>query len=120
MTKLFVSGFPLDISELALVQLFGFHADIETIKIVRDKKTRVCKGYAFLEIANRKDAENAVEALDNTPYKGRMLSVKIKEEDPFPPMNSSWPEVKPKSFKTNESHENISPVIKPKRPRKQS
>ena len=47
MVKLFVGGFPLDITELELVQLFNLHGDVATIKIVRDKKTRMCKGYAF-------------------------------------------------------------------------
>lgn len=48
LVKLFVGGFPLVIDELELAKLFGPHGDISTIKIVRDKKTRICKGYAFI------------------------------------------------------------------------
>ena len=40
MVKLFVGGFPLDIQEIELAQLFAPHGDISTVKIVRDKKTR--------------------------------------------------------------------------------
>lgn len=50
MHKLFVSGFPLEITELELAQLIAAHGDISTIKIVRDRKTRICKGYAFTEM----------------------------------------------------------------------
>jgi len=40
MTKLFVGGFPLDMTELELVQLVSPHGTVNTIKIVRDKKNR--------------------------------------------------------------------------------
>jgi len=84
MTKLFVGGFPLDFTELDIAMLVGFHGDISTIKIVRDKKTRVCKGYAFLEMTSQDGAERAVEALDGTTVSGRELAVKIREEKPAP------------------------------------
>ena len=93
MIKLFVGGFPLDISELELVQLFALHGDVITIKIVRDKKTRICKGYAFLEMKDRESADRAVEALDGTFIQDRVLSVKEVVESqlqrPAPPSRSS-------------------------------
>ena len=64
MVKLFVGGFPLDISEMELVQLFAIHGDVETIKIVRDKKTGTCKGYAFLETTGQAGADMAINALN--------------------------------------------------------
>ncbi|SDF43424.1 RNA recognition motif. (a.k.a. RRM, RBD, or RNP domain) [Mucilaginibacter pineti] len=80
MVKLFVGGFPLDIEEIELAQLFGPHGDISTIKIVRDKKTKICKGYAFIEMADRSGAENAAEALNGTMLDGKTLTVNINEE----------------------------------------
>ncbi|QEM03993.1 RNA-binding protein [Mucilaginibacter rubeus] len=80
MVKLFVGGFPLEMTELELVKMIGPHGDVETIKIVRDKKTRICKGYAFLEMKDRTGAENAVIALDGTPIADRILSVKINDD----------------------------------------
>lgn len=80
MVKLFVGGFPLEMTELELVKMIGPHGDVETIKIVRDKKTRICKGYAFLEMKDRAGAENAVIALDGTPIADRVLSVKINDD----------------------------------------
>jgi RNA recognition motif-containing protein len=80
--KIFVSGFPLDINELDLAKLIAPHGDIATIKIVRDKQTRICKGYAFVEMATLTGAENAVIALDGSPMQDRELTVKINEERP--------------------------------------
>jgi hypothetical protein len=44
MIKLFVAGFSLDTDEMQLATLFAMHGDISTIKIVRDKKTRLVTG----------------------------------------------------------------------------
>jgi RNA recognition motif-containing protein len=80
MVKLFVGGFPLEMTELEIVKMIGPHGDVETIKIVRDKKTRICKGYAFLEMKDRTGAENAVIALDGMQLADRVLSVKINDD----------------------------------------
>lgn len=86
--KLFVSGFSLEITELELARLIAPHGDIATIKIVRDKKTRLCKGYAFVEMETIGGAQAAIEALDGTPIADRLLTVKLteaKQVAPAPP-----------------------------------
>lgn len=79
MVKLFVGGFPLDISEMELAQLFALHGDVATVKIVRDKKTGTCKGYAFLEMNDQESADRAIDALDYATVRDRMLTVKLVE-----------------------------------------
>jgi RNA recognition motif-containing protein len=81
MIKLFIGGFPLDMSELEIVQLVALYAEVSTIKIVRDKKTKICKGYAFLELTDRAGAERAIEALNGTLLSGRELRLSIVEEN---------------------------------------
>ena len=80
LVKLFVGGFPLEIEEIELAKLFAPHGDISTIKIVRDKKTKLCKGYAFIEMNDRAGAEAAAEALNGTMLDGKELTVNINEE----------------------------------------
>ncbi|MDB5023830.1 MAG: recognition motif protein [Mucilaginibacter sp.] len=106
MFKLFVSGFPLDITEIELVQLFGPYGHVSTIKIVRDKKTGICKGYAFLEMADPEEVNRSVEALNNSPMGDRMLTVKVTEDKPASPV--------PKYVKVQKP----SGILKKKRPRK--
>lgn len=84
MVKLFVSGFPLDISEMEIAQLFSVYGDVATIKIVRNKKTGTCKGYAFLEMKNKEGADRAIDALDYAPVSDRMFTVRLVEDDPEP------------------------------------
>lgn len=80
MYKLFIGGFPLDMDEMGLAQMVGPFGDIGTLKIVRDKKTRICKGYAFIEMTSREGAEQATEALDGLEMGDRKLRVSIREE----------------------------------------
>jgi RNA recognition motif-containing protein len=95
MTKLFIGGFPLEMTELEIVQLVAFHADVQTIKIVRDKKTKICKGYAFLEVSDLEGAEVAIAALDGKQVAGRELRLNIvtEEEAELEPMVAA-PKVK--------------------------
>lgn len=118
MVKLFVGGFPLDMQEIELVKLFNTFAEISTIKIVRDKATRKCKGYAFLETTGLAGAEMAINALNGKIMEGKALTVKIADEK----------EASPRPFftKTQSSQKAVNYVklgrasesIKPKRPRK--
>lgn len=56
MIKLFVGGLPPEVRELDLVQLIAIYGEVQSIKVIRDKLTEKCKGYAFLEM---KDYEAA-------------------------------------------------------------
>jgi RNA recognition motif-containing protein len=78
--KLFIGGFPLEMDEMALAQLVAPHGRIEVMKIVRDKKTRICKGYAFVEMATDDDAVSVMAALDGRTLGDRKLSVKLADE----------------------------------------
>ncbi|MEN0052192.1 MAG: RNA-binding protein [Mucilaginibacter sp.] len=117
MIKLFVGGFPLEMTELDLVKLFNLHGDVVTIKIVRDKKTKICKGYAFLEMKDQQSADNAILALDNYFIGDRQLSVKIREDKPVltrPKTGGFSPRPRPSHFKPGQPTEEP----RKKRPRK--
>lgn len=86
MAQLFVGGFPLEIHEIELAQLFSTYGDVVTIKIIRDRATKICKGYGFIEMVTREAADAAIQALDGTLMEGRELSVRMVDEEkkPYP------------------------------------
>lgn len=127
MIKLFVGGFPMNITEMELVMMFGLHGDVSTIKIVRDKKTGICKGYAFLEMKDKDGAERAVEALDGSYIGDRMLSVNITEDKPAAQARKPAPKFG-RSFPSKPSYQKVErpganyragDEVKKKRPRKE-
>jgi RNA recognition motif-containing protein len=80
MVKIFVGGFPPDTEEIELVQWIAIYGEVCTIKIVRDKKTKKSKGFAFLEMANRAAAERVVDELNGTLMNKRELTINVVEE----------------------------------------
>ncbi|RKR80012.1 RNA recognition motif-containing protein [Mucilaginibacter gracilis] len=82
-TKIFIGGFPITTEEIALAQLAGPHGNIVTLKLVRDKATGKSKGYAFMEMASREDAEQVIDALDGKAIGDKQLKVTICEEEPI-------------------------------------
>ncbi|GGI25514.1 RNA recognition motif domain-containing protein [Pedobacter mendelii] len=85
MTKLFVGGLRPDVSEMDLAMLIGLYCNIETIKVVRDRVTHKCKGYAFVETLKVDDAQKVISFLNGESFKGNTLTIKISvEEAPKP------------------------------------
>ncbi|MHB8205925.1 RNA recognition motif domain-containing protein [Mucilaginibacter sp.] len=87
MIKIYVGGFPLEMSELELVQLVSPYGEVSTIKIVRNKATKKCKGYAFLEMTSREAADNVIKALDGAAIGDRQLTISIKEDEQVRPVS---------------------------------
>jgi len=119
MVTLFVGGFPLDMEEIELVKLFMPFGQVSTIKIVRDKKTKICKGYAFLEMHDRDVAEEAISNLNGNPIGDRSLSVKIREDKEVNQVKISSTASRPDPVNKYIKVERSSDPLKKKRPRKQ-
>jgi RNA recognition motif-containing protein len=93
--KLFIGGIPNDLDELSLAQLIGPYGDIEVMKIVRDKRTGVGKGYAFVEMVNENAAAEVAAALHGTDYRGRQLDIKPADlPEPPPPAPARYERLK--------------------------
>ena len=79
--KLFVGGLPPDIEEIEIVQLLAIYGEVLTIKIVRDRLTKKCKGYGFLEMANIEAAENVINYMNGKPIrKKHNLTINLVKE----------------------------------------
>jgi len=64
---------------MGLAQLVAPHGRIDVVKIVRNKQTRICKGYAFVEMATEDDAVAVMAALDGELFGERKLSIKLAD-----------------------------------------
>ncbi|TKC08859.1 RNA recognition motif domain-containing protein [Pedobacter frigoris] len=116
MIKLFVVGYPLDIEDVELIELFSIQGMIHSIHLLTDKVTHKHKGYGFIEMVDQAGADRAIANLNGMVMKGRKLTVKLADEDR---------EKKPKAFKSNhfpaqdrQASQNTEEGFKSKRPRK--
>jgi RNA recognition motif-containing protein len=83
--KIFMSGYPQNFDEMALVQLVSPYGHVSTVKIVRDKQSGKAKGYAFIEMESRNAPEEVAVALDGLEMKDKTLTVNLVEENPVSP-----------------------------------
>ena len=84
---IYVGNINYSIGETDLQKIFGVMGAVETIKIIRDKRTGKSKGFGFIEMPNKKEAMEAIKTLDGKEVAGRNLRVlkahstkKVKEK----------------------------------------
>jgi len=83
--KLYVGGLPYSVTDEQLSELFSTHGTVESAKVITDRYTDSSRGFGFVEMSSQQEAENAIEALNNTELTGRTLTVnmaKPREERP--------------------------------------
>ena len=73
--KLYVGNLPFETDEQALYDLFAGSGAVDTVNVMRDQATGRARGFAFVEMASEEDAQNAIDALNNSSLGGRTLTV---------------------------------------------
>ena len=73
--NIFVANIERKVTDEQLQDLFSQHGEIASLKLIRDRDTGVSKGYAFVEMTNDDEAQNAINALNEYELEGRALAV---------------------------------------------
>ncbi|HMF76433.1 MAG TPA: RNA-binding protein [Bryobacteraceae bacterium] len=73
--KLFVGNLSFQTTEQDLLTLFFEYGTVETVNVVTDRDTGQPRGFAFVEMPNRAEAEAAIKSLDGRELGGRNLNV---------------------------------------------
>ena len=61
---------------------FAQYGKVNSCKIVRDKETGRSKGYGFIEMPDDAEANNAINALNEKEFDGRVIAVKPANPKP--------------------------------------
>ena len=83
--RLFVGGFPYSITSSQLEEMFSKIGKVESANVITDRSTGQSKGFGFVEMENDKEADEAIEKLNNTELEGRKITVNVarpREERP--------------------------------------
>jgi len=80
--RLFVAGLPNDFDDTDLKEMFELYGEVKFAKIVVDKFTNKSKGFGFVEMPNKLEAMETIEALDGAGLKrGKKIVVKEAEDN---------------------------------------
>ncbi|NJK87125.1 MAG: RNA-binding protein [Bacteroidales bacterium] len=72
---IYVGNISYSLGEADIQKIFEVMGSVTSVKIVKDKRTGKSKGYGFIEMPDKKEAMEAVKALDGKDVGGRNLRV---------------------------------------------
>ena len=78
--KLFVAGFPNDFDEIDLKEMFELYGEVISAKLVTDRATGRSKGFGFIDMPDKAEALQTIEALHGATIKGKKISVQEAED----------------------------------------
>lgn len=73
--NLYVGNLSFQVREEDLRTLFEEFGEVTSVKIITDRETGRSKGFAFVEMANKEDGLNAIEALNDKEVRQRNIKV---------------------------------------------
>ena len=76
-TNIYVGNLPWTATQDDLVQLFSPYGTVEKTQIISDRETGRSRGFGFVEMSAEEDAHKAIDALHESPYNGRPLTVNV-------------------------------------------
>jgi cold-inducible RNA-binding protein len=75
MTKIFVGNLSFSTTVEDLTSIFSQYGAVESVNVVTDRMTGQPRGFAFVEMSSREDAEKAISYLNGSDLQGRTLNV---------------------------------------------
>jgi cold-inducible RNA-binding protein len=75
MTNIFVGNLNYQTTQEELMQAFSQFGAVERVNIITDRDTGQPRGFAFVEMTDRREAENAIASLNGYTLNGRAMNV---------------------------------------------
>lgn len=75
--KLYVGNLAYSVTEADLQTLFAQAGAVKSVAVIMDKMTNRSKGFAFVEMANEQDMQNAISMFNGKEFQSRALTVNI-------------------------------------------
>ncbi len=73
--KLFVGSLPRGFTKDDLHKLFAKHGTVASADVIIDRQTGMSKGFGFVEMSTKQEAQAAMEALNGKDVDGRTIVV---------------------------------------------
>jgi RNA recognition motif-containing protein len=74
-TNIFVGNLSYQTTQEELYAAFAAFGSVERVNIVTDRETGQARGFAFVEMTERRDAETAIAKLNGAELNGRAMNV---------------------------------------------
>ncbi len=78
--NIYVGNLHYNFGEDEIKEVFKEYGEVTSVKVITDKYSGRSKGFAFVEMANDKEAQAAIDELDGTEAGGRNIKVNQARE----------------------------------------
>jgi RNA recognition motif-containing protein len=73
--NIYVGNLSFEVTEEELKEAVEVFGEVDTVKIIKDKYTGRSKGFGFVEMPAKAEAQSAIEGLNGKELKGKALNV---------------------------------------------
>jgi RNA recognition motif-containing protein len=73
--NIYVGNISYEVTEEDLQKAFEAFGQVESVRIIKDKYSGQSKGFGFVEMPAKAEAQSAIEGLNGKELKGRTLNV---------------------------------------------
>lgn len=73
--RIYVGNLTYSVTDDDLRDVFGEFGELAAAEVIKDKFSGQSKGFGFVDMPNKSEADAAIKALNETDYKGRKLTV---------------------------------------------
>ena len=73
--NIYVGNLSPNVQEADLNALFSQHGTVNSVKIIQDMFTKISKGFGFVEMLVKEEAQKALDVLNTFELKGKRLVV---------------------------------------------
>ena len=73
--NIYVGNLSYEVTEEDLKEAFEVFGEVDTVKVIKDIYTGRSKGFGFVEMPAKAEAQSAIEGLNEKDLKGRSLNV---------------------------------------------
>ena len=73
--NIYVGNLSYEVTEEELKEAFAVFGKVDTVKVIKDNYTGRSKGFGFVEMSAKAEAQSAIEGLNGKDLKGKSLNV---------------------------------------------
>lgn len=84
--NIYVGNLSFEVTDADLQELFAAYGQVESASVIKDRFSGESRGFGFVEMPSKSDADAAIAALNGTDLKGR--SITVNEAKPKAPKRS--------------------------------
>jgi len=78
--NIYVGQLPYNVKEDELRDIFAEFGEIASLNLIKDRFSGQSKGFAFVEMPNNSEADQAIKALNKSTLNGREIKVNQAEQ----------------------------------------